>query len=345
MTKVAPRNFAALLKDLPGPYRLVLVFGPDEAQVRDRLRALADQSGVDLADPFSAVSLSGQDVADDPARLADEAGAIGLLGAPKLVRVNDLTDKGLAGVTALLDAPQSGNLVIASAGDLARTSKLRKLCESHDAVAAVACYPEDARDLAPVAQEMAAALGLTVEPDAQAMLIAATQGNRGVLRQELEKLAAYCNGAPVTPADVAAVGAELGLAAYDPFIDAVLGGDGREAQAQIERLLAEGEAEIALLRALARRLWQIASVAAAVADGQARDAAIGALRPPLFWKAKAGFARQLQLWPAAATRRALAAVLEAERQIKSVDSAGGILAVHLIQALTRRAAQMRQRLT
>src|SRR4051812_10332229 len=85
---------------------IALIYGPDHGLVAERGRAFAAKAGVPLDDPFSVVRLDAAEVERDPGRLADEAGAISMFSARRLIWVRDAgAGKTLAdAVTALAAA-------------------------------------------------------------------------------------------------------------------------------------------------------------------------------------------------------------------------------------------------
>lgn len=331
--KPGPAQIQAALRRLDPGIRLVHLFGPDEALVRERARIFGRQVVEDLSDPFLVVDLDGKAVADDDAILADEAASLPMLGGRKLIRITGLTDGGLKAVEALLASPTAENLVVAISGDLPRTSKLRKATEAHAQALAIACYAEEGARLSSFLQQEAQARGLEMDRDAIELLTRAVGPERDIARNELDKLALYTGGGRVSFEDMEAVGADFGQTSYDRLINAVLGGNPIEAARQIDRMAEEGEAGIALLRAISRRLWQLLQVRTLMTDGHPIDAAISALRPPVFWKEKDALAAQARRWSPERLRTALNRLLSAERDIKSSGSAGDVIAHQCLMAL------------
>lgn len=331
--KPTPAQLQSALKRLDPAIRFVLIFGPDEAMIRERAALFGRQVVENLSDPFLVVDLEGKALADDEARLADEAASLPMLGDRKLIRVSNMVESGLKAVDALLTSEHAANLVVATAGDLPKTSKIRKLAEDHPKALAIACYAEEGVRLSSFLMSEAQARGLTLEPDAVELLARAVGPERDIARKELDKLALYTGGGRVTVTELEAVGADFGQSSYDKLINAVLGFNPAEAARQIDRLAEEGEAGIALLRAVSRRLWQLLSVRSRMADGQPIDTAIAALRPPVFWKEKDALAAQVRRWSPERLRAALARILTAEREIKTASSAGDVIAHQCLLAL------------
>src|SRR4051812_48998290 len=97
------RQFDAYLKSPGEKIAAVLVFGPDEGLVRERVNALVKATAGSGDDPFRIAELNGDDLRGDPARLADEAGAISMMGGRRAVRVNGTTDALAGAIESFLD--------------------------------------------------------------------------------------------------------------------------------------------------------------------------------------------------------------------------------------------------
>lgn len=354
--KPSPADLRQALARLDSGFRAVIAFGPDAALVRERALACARQVA-DPADPFQTVELTATQVSGDPARLADEAAALAFLGGRKVVRIEAAhaaaAAEGLVEpLKAMLDQKAATNLVVITAGDLSKASKLRQLAESAPTVLAIACYPEDGRAIEALLQDHAASLGVRLTREAAQAIAAGAGAERDVGRREVEKLATYAGlgktgdgsatepgaGRPVaveiTLADVEAVGAGLGAGAFDRMIHAVFAGQAGLAQEQIENLYAEGESGIALLRMCHRRAWQLLQVRLAMAEGLSAADAVGRLRPPVFWKDRDSLAQQARAWPIERLTRALDQLLATEIAAKSGGLDGELLCAQALLALS-----------
>ena len=322
--KTEPRDAERLLAAPPPDARLFLFHGPDAGQAHDLAARLEARLGGDRLD------LAPAHVSDRPGLLADEAASVSMFGGRLVLRLVPATNDHAEAAGLLLGAPATEHPAILIAGDLKPTSALRKLAEAHPRARALACYPPTAADFARLAQAQARAAGLDPEPAALALLTGAVGGERGILAQEIAKLAIYLDATPdrrrpFTAADWHAIGAGEGAADIDPLIDALAARKPAEVARHLRALAADGQRGIPLLRAAARRFAQLAEARAAVDGGQSPDAAVTALRPPLFWKAKPAFTAQLKAWRADDLASATHALLAAERGIKAGGSVGDVL--------------------
>ena len=119
-------------------------------------------------------------------------------------------------------------------------------------------------------------------------------GDRGLVRREVEKLIAYTG--EDGRVDLAAAEACVGDSAERTLDDAVLSaadGNLRDVDRALEKLFDEGMSPIAILRAAQRHFGRLHWVAARVGGGENPDVALGALRPPVFFRSKPRMRRQI----------------------------------------------------
>jgi DNA polymerase-3 subunit delta len=306
-SKAPPKNILA-----------VLVFGPDAGLARERAENLLKTVVDDLTDPFRVSDLDDNAISQDPARLADEAAAISMLGGRRVVRVRGASN-GIAKVfEAFLDDPKGEALVVVEAGDLAKGSALRKVFEEADNAAAIACYPDTVKDLPDVVRESLRAEGLTISGDALADAVSRLGSDRGVTRRELEKLALYCRGQKeVTLDDVRAAMGDEAEARVEEACDAAGLGDLKRLDTALERLWAADISPIAVVRPALGHFQKLMLVAADVARGDNSEFAIKKLRPPLHFSRVNAFKIQLNKWNETRLGDALDLLLEAEAMCKT----------------------------
>lgn len=304
--------------------RVVLVYGPDEGLVRERIGRLMKTVVEDLSDPFRVADLTAQTVKADPAMLADEAQAMALTGGRRVVRVRDADDGSAKAFEAVLGQEGGDTLVLAQAGDLAARSALRKLVEGAANGAAIPCYLDDEMAVETVVRDSLAAFGLGIDRDAMDFLVSHLGGDRMVTRAEVDKLITYMGGhqgnqggTAVSLDDVMACVGDVSAMSMDDLILAVADGDDTTAQTLLDRLMAEGQSVIAVLRAASRHFLRLHLAGDALAQGRSMDQAMGMLKPPVFWKVRGRVQSQLKRWPPQRAAYALDLLLEAEVDCKT----------------------------
>lgn len=310
----------------------VLVYGPDSGLVRERAEILARVVVADLKDPFNAIELSDGDLKGEPARLADEAAQLSFLGGRRIVRVRTAGEGAAEAAKVLIAALDSGAmrpnaLVVIEAGDLAKTSKLRKLFEDGKRAAALPCYVDGPAETRALALASAAAENLKIEPEALDLIVALLGDDRGVTRAELEKLMLY-KGPKAQRQGVAEITTEdVRLCLSDGVGDAVdeaagAAADGRAdlAARALWKSSVAGASPISLLRALQRQFARLQSAQALVAEGHTPDGAMKRLRPPVFFAEERAFRGRLARWPLSRLETALDLILDAELSAKQTGA-------------------------
>lgn len=277
----------------PGVF-LYLLYGPDAGLVSERARKILSRVTAGSADPFSLVRISGDELAEDPARLADEANTIPLFGARRAIAVTAQSKSFAAAVEPLLKAPPRDCTIVIEAGALKKDSPLRSLCERAQGAAAIPCYPDSAQDIARLIEAEAAAAGLTVAPAAKAFLLSQLGEDRLATRAEIEKLFLYAHGGKeITLEHVRAVCSNAsGLIASDA-VNAAFAGDFAGLDAALRHLFAGAGDYHAVLAAALRHALDLHRARREPADepGSSRGA-------PAFsgFKQREAFESHLRSW-------------------------------------------------
>src|ERR1700756_4847413 len=210
----------------PDPGRpIVLLYGPDAGLVRERADALLASAVDDPNDPFSRVSLDGDELSAEPSRLVDEALTVPLFGGRRAIRVRAGSRSFASGVETLADITLRDCRIVIEAGDLRAESPLRKACERAKTAVEIGCYPDGERDLAKLMDDELRAANLRIAPDARAALISLLGGDRQASRNELKKLTLFAHGeGEVTLDHVMAVVADASELKLDPIVDGAFAG-------------------------------------------------------------------------------------------------------------------------
>lgn len=328
--------------------RAVLIYGRDLGVVRDRGHGLAARIVPNPDDPFDVAILTEQDLADDGGRLEGELAAQSLMGGRRLVRLRLTAEKAAADKLAAeaLERHAAGELnpdafFLIEAGNLDRTSALRKAAEKAAGAAAIPCYEDEPGDVARLVRETLAKDNVSLNADALNLFVARMPKERGVARQEIERLALYLgpgSGTTATPADLEPfLGVEPESSLLDAAADA-FGGRLAEAQAGLRRAAQEGESGPAAVRALGIHLGKLRrSLTLAKAGAGLQEAAKAS---GVFWKQEREFLRQARAWSLEELDRIQPQILEADRACKSAGSPDRLIAERLALTVGGRARRL-----
>ncbi|MDF1610509.1 DNA polymerase III subunit delta [Hoeflea sp. YIM 152468] len=315
MAQLKTHEFSAFIRREGTPYRIVLVYGPDRGLVSERAALIAAKTGVDLTDDFAVLKLEASDLTGDPGRLADEFSAISLFGGDRLVWVKNAgNDRGLIqSLTAVAETDPGSSHLLIEAGDLKKSSGLRKLVETARTALAVPCYADDARGIQTLIDDELGGANLVVDADARQRLAQLLGGDRLASRNELKKLALYCHGSgTVTDNDVIEAIGDVAALSVDDAVDAVFSGDLVRLEASLERILASKTSVFLVLRGCILQFEQLDVMRALVeSHGRQPAQAISEKGRGIHFKRKPVVERALRHWRLEAINREMRRLSEA----------------------------------
>lgn len=343
------RDAERLLEAPPADLRVWLLHGNNRGGVRERSDKLAAGWVERADDPFDTALLTESDLADDPARLSDELAALSMLGGRRLVRLR-LTEGRIGpertaaeAVTAHAEGRLNPDaLFVIEAGALAGGSPLRKAAESAKAGAvAIAVYDDETGDVARMIKEALARERLRLTPEALELLAARLPKERGVARQEIERLTLYLgpgSGATATPEELEPfLGVEPDASLFDAASDA-FGGRLGPALVGLRRAFAEGEDGVSAVRAAGQHLAKLRRIDVLTHAGTSPQVALK--QAGVFWKQEREVGRQTRAWTGAALDEAQGEVLAADLACKTAGAPVVLLAERLYLGLAGRARRM-----
>lgn len=294
--------------------RFYLFHGVDESSSR----ALADRLLKGLR--AEKLVIASGTARTDPASIVDEASAMGLFGDRRVLWIEPAGEEIAAAVDGLLDAPAIESPAIAIAGTLRKTSALLKLAEGHRSALTFVSYALEGRDAQRMVLDLARVEGLKLRDDVAARVAEECANNQAVMASELAKYALYLGAAPATPRDldhetVDRLGADSGEADLLRLGDLALEGRIDRVSDLLQRLAAGSADIVPVIRALQRRILQIAPLRSRIEAGERLDGVLTSMGKSLFWKDKPLMQRLLSGWSATRLEQLSVRVAGLERRL------------------------------
>lgn len=345
--KIESRQADSFLKKPDPKIRAVVIYGNDEGLIAERAAQLARSVCEDLKDPFRVVDITGDALKNDPARLADEFGAMSLMGGRRVIRVRPAGEESVKALENLVEASAGDALIVVEGGNLTPRSNLRTLAETEPTLAALPCYADTEGDLERLVEAAARTEGFTVEDDALAWIVERLGGDRGQTRSELDKLMLYKVGdesKAITLADAAAVLGDTSAMDVDDVVGATFDGNLVTLDRALDRVFAEGGNSVQLVRALQRHADQLHVVSGHMAKGGNLESAMFKARGmPRGGPVRRRFENHLRTWPTHRLSDALTVILRAEQECKSTGLPDQAIVRRLCLALGSAARNARAR--
>lgn len=328
--------------------RAVVIHGKDRSGVAERATVLCKAITPDLNDPFNVTVLTDSDIDGDERKLDEALTALSMIGGRRLVRVRlggekSAIDKALA---AALKVHAEGGynpdaMLVVEAGALDRNSALRKAAEASKAAAAIACYEDETGDVARMTREALTAEKVGLTTDALERFVSRLPRERGLMRQEIERLVLYIGPGSGHQIDVAELEAHLGVEPDASLQDAALqafGGRPAPAQSGLRRALAEGESAVMAVRLASMHLGKLRRINVLQEAGAgAKEAAKSA---GVFWKQEAEILRQARAWRLEELDRVQDSVNAADVATKTTGMPEHLIAERLLLEISARAKRL-----
>ena len=307
MVAVKSYQADAFLKAVAKVPEAVLLYGTDAGLVGERAGALARR----LAEKHDGevLRLDDADLEDDPDRIGVELLTRPMFGGRKIVRAAAGRRINAASLKPILEVGRLEGFLIVEAGQLRKGDALLTLFEAAPGAAAIACYPDEARDLDSVVGEALGAARMDIAPEARRLLIARLGADRALSRAEVEKLVLYARGkARIEEADVEAAVGDAAETALDRVAMAAGHGRAGEAVRECERCVTGGESAQGVILAVQRHFLRLHRLRSGLDEGRSAEELLRALRPPPGPRQKAALEQQARAWALPSLNAALARI-------------------------------------
>jgi DNA polymerase III subunit delta len=328
MVAVKANEVERFLQRPPPKIVVYLLFGADAGLVSERAQKIIARSIEDPKDPFQFLRLSGDDLAADPLRLADEANTIPLFGGRRAIAVNAQAKSFVAALEPLLAAPPGDCTIVIEAGALKRDAPLRRLCEASPCAAALECNPDSANELGELIDAELGAEKLEIDPDAKALLVSLLGEDRLTTRSELSKLLLYAHGAGrVTAEHIATIVSAASSLAVEAAIGGAFEGDFAAVEETVKRVFLEGGDYNLLLGTALRHATALHRARLDAEAGRHESGGYGAFRR------SATFDRHLRAWTSRKLARAITGLGQAVAKARREPALADMIALRALWAI------------
>ncbi len=312
----------------------VLIHGADRSAVYDLCKELITHVTGSTADSLGLVRLTEQQLATSKERLFGEFASVSMFGGRQAVWISGASDSVASALDGVLASETPGNLIVIDAENLAKTSRLRKLCEASPRCASLALYEESPQELRRRLLGLIKAEGFSIADDAMEKFMELVSVERAVGESEARKLLIYCHGkTKIELDDVNAICGDTSEASADDLVDAVFGGNLLETD-RFGANLAEGRG---VLSVALQHVAKLQAMAALVSPATSIDSVVNSPRFGIFFKRRPAVAAQLGVWSIEALLGAEEKICSAILQTRQFPDLGEAISSRTLLALSRSA--------
>ncbi len=215
----------------------------------------------------------------------------------KLILISDITDKILDLIKETIDADTSEIKIILLAKKLEKKSKIRNFFENHKKILIVPFYEDTPQTLLFIAKKILTESEISVSTENLNLIISRSQGDRIVLRNELEKIINFCrNNKKLDSKDILRL-TNLGENySAGEIVNNCLSKNKKKTLNILNENIQSSEDNILILRTFLNKLKRLRKLKLNLDHNNNIDQVINSFRPPIFWKDKNIIKQQIKLW-------------------------------------------------
>ncbi len=264
-------------------YQMILIHGPDQGLVIERYKILIGHINKKFNNSVNILDLQVYDIFNEPNIIYDNCVQTSLLSDKNIVKIRMANDKITHSVSEYLrlDNKKNGLLIVLSE-NLPPSSSLRRLAESSDSTACIACYQDDSSSIMITINELCKEYEMLIDDDAKHFIANKLGNDRGVTRQEIFKLSLYKNSkdSSISYTDVVNVIGDRTLITIDKLCDSLVLKKPNDVFDCLDLLIKDGINIITIIRSLLNHFLRILQIKI----DKNPQVKIRNLRPPVHFK-------------------------------------------------------------
>ena len=311
----------------------VLLYGPDNGLIRETIKKITKKILPD-PDPFHFIEVDCKKIISEPNVLFNEVDSITFDNQKKVILINN-ADNALKKIIEKIFTNQNlESTIIIDGGDLAKGSSLRTLLEKNKEAVVIPCYRDENEDLEKIIKNIVSKNNMTIESSAVSLLLEYLGSDRLITINELNKLILYVGDrTSVTKDDVANCIKDNSYFTLENIAFAIASGELSKIEKYTARAFREGIQPNSLIYWVVNHFLRLHTVSALIKDGETKIQAMSKLRPPIFFKLKDQFSKQLLFWHTPKIEKILDKLNNCEIDIKSSAVSGELLCKRLFLSI------------
>ena len=318
--KIKPNRISTFITTELNTVSAILIYGPNEGLIREYSRNARENVNKNYNDPFVSANITGDQLKEYPGLLVDEVKALSFSMERRILRVFNISDSVCLAFENLFKnkiKPEDA-LVVCEGSDFGPRSKLRKLFENLEVAAAIHCNDYGPREIHKKAQLIFKNFNIEVEKEALAWLVDRSGNDSAQISSEIDKIILYVGSkGNINLKEMMLLIGDSSEIELEEVCFAVAGGNLSLVDKALYKLFSDGVAPVRVLRAVSRHFFRLQTAVTAKYSGLDVTSAINTLRPPIYFKDKEKFMKQVQNWTPEKLEDVLILLAEAERGCKT----------------------------
>ena len=258
-----------------------------------------------------------KEILENPNKLYDNILSKSLFESEKIIIINRSTDKIYKIIEYLENKNLDGILLIIESSALDKKSKLRSFFEKNKKYLCIPFYPDDHKTLSKVAINFVKEKNLKISQSNINLIINKSNGDRGILKNELEKIYLFTLGKKeINSENLSKITNLIENYSYSELVDNCLAKNKAKTLMIINENNFSNEDCIIISRTLLQKLKKIKILSKAYSENKDLNKTISEAKPPIFWKDKDIVKSQIEKWKLNQINQLIYEVGEIELRIK-----------------------------
>jgi len=215
----------------------------------------------------------------------------------KLILVSDVTDKILDLIKEIINTDTLEIKIILLAKKLEKKSKIRNFFEKNEKILIIPFYEDTPQTLLSIAKKILIENKINLSSANLNLIIDRSQGDRIVLKNELEKIINFCkDNKKLDSKDILKLTNLSENYSAGELVDNCLSKNKKKTLNILNENIPSNEDNILILRTFLNKLKRLRKLRLDLNKTNNVDQVINSFRPPIFWKDKNVIKQQIKIW-------------------------------------------------
>ena len=258
-----------------------------------------------------------KEILENSNKLYDNILSKSLFESEKIIQINRSTDKIYKIIEYLENKNLNGILLIIEASVLDKKSKLRSFFEKNKKYLCIPFYPDNHQTLSRLAISFVKEKNLKISQSNLNLIINKSNGDRGILKNELEKIYLFTLGEKkIDSENLSKLTNLIENHSYSELVDNCLAKNKARTLMILNENTFSNEDCLIISRTFLQKLKKIKILSKAYSKNKDLNKTISEAKPPIFWKDKDMVKSQIEKWKLNQINQLIYEVGEIELRIK-----------------------------
>ena len=290
--------------------KIILMYGKNEGLKNNFRKKL-------IADHKNILSYDQNDILDNENIFFENLLSKSLFETEKIIVIKRANDKLVKTIDKISEENLNEITIIIDSDNLEKRSKLRTLFEKHKYYVSIAFYPENQKDLFKVAHEFLKEKKLLISSSSINSIIEKSNGDRGNLLKELEKIFHLSTTKKkITEDDISKLTNLIEDYNVSELIDCCLAKNIKKTIHILNENNFSNDDSILIIRTFLNKSKRVLMLAREYKQNKSIELTISSAKPPIFWKDKEIIKQQIYKWTTEDIKQLIYKLNETELVIK-----------------------------